>query len=214
MGHLVSGGYLGVGVRSTRGPYWQPALSARRFSSALGSLGDAAALVLPTQVMAGASGYIVATVTTPPVAQLQWNSSQAPNVQIWVQDTTGAIQLYSSGSAAGTGSINWLTAGSTGVTFFVIPVDASGNTYAPVDQVMVPGTPGIYPSPNTPSSVVQQLSANNLGLQVYGLEAPPPVATTTTSSDPFAFLASLPGGETPWLIGGALVLFMALGSHK
>lgn len=212
MGHLISGGYLGHGVLSKRGPYWQPDLAVRRFSSALGDA-TATNLVLPVQAMAGASGYIAAVVTAPPVAQIQWNSSQTPQVQVWVKDTTGAIKLFSGGgSAAGTASVNWVTAGSTGVTFYVIPVDAAGNTYAPVDAVMVPGTPGIYPSLNTPSSVTAQLSASNQGLQVYGLESTPPPAPT--SSDPFAFLASLPGGETPWLIGGALVLFMALGGHK
>lgn len=200
MGNLVA--------TSKSGPYWQPANAMRHPGGGLaGGLG--ASLVLPTVAMAGATGYVVVTVTNPPTAQIQWNSSQTPAVQVWVKDSTGNIQLFSAGStAAGSGSINWMTAGASGITFYVIPVDANGVQYAPVDKVTVAGAAGIYPSPTTPTSVVTQIQANNLGIQVIGANTTGFIPPAATSTDPFAFLSTLPGGEDVWLGGAALLVLI------
>lgn len=208
MGNLVRafGDFPGpsASAASVRGPYWQPVAftrgSGQKFNQ-LGAMGDTN-LVLPTQTMSGASGYITAVVTAPPAGQITWNSTQTPAVEVWVKDSTGAIKLFSGGNAAaGSGSVNWLTAGSSGVTFYVIPVDANGVHYAPVDQVTVPGQAGIYPSPNTPNSVINQLAAANQGTQVYGVHTNTPI--TMAPAGFFDFLDTLPGGKVPWLVGGA-----------
>ena len=201
MGNLVAA--------STNGPYWQPAQAARGFGAGLG-LGDTP-LVLPTTPMAGATGWLAVTVTNPPNANIQWNSSQTPQVEVWVRDSTGALKQFTGGgSAAGTGSITWLTAGSAGTVFYLLPIDANGVLYAPVDQVTVAGQAGIYPSPNTPSSTIAQIQAANQGIQIYGMNLPSNITLPPASSDPFSFLSTLPGGEGVWLGGAALLLLLVV----
>jgi hypothetical protein len=130
-----------------------------------------AALVPPTQPMAGATGYMTLVINQLPNGTLSFAMLAGPNptLQVWVENQVGAQwqEITQAVASGGSAAINWLTQGGT-VTFILIPQDASGNLYQAVETLTVTVEPGIFVSPSTPQSVIASLQANNPGLQTYG----------------------------------------------
>lgn len=171
--------------------------------------------VLPTQAMAGAKGYITALITKPPRTELAWSLDGAPGNELWIRNTDGTlIPHWARADKDGSATVTWHTAGYQ-LTFYLVPEDGAGNSYAAAETLAVTAAPGIYASPSTPASVVKDLQSSNPGLQVYGwTPAAPQDQAPPAASDPLAYLDTLPGGRWPWLAGGALGALLLLRGRK
>lgn len=177
----------------------------RRRVASMSFLGAAPA-ALPTQAGSGA-GWIAVVVSTPPNARISWSQTSGtnPSLMLVLHPPIGpTLQEVALGSGETGREFNYLTSGQTFV-FYLLPTDANGNSYAPVEQVNVKGEPGIYVSPSVPADVVAGLKAANPGLQLYGTAAQQNIVPAVTPwYDQPTFGTSVP----VWgalLIGGAIV---------
>ena len=159
-------------------------------------------IVLNTDRMAGATGWMLVVVASLPHFDLTWGESGAPIDKVIIQVGDGLLQLFTSGSNGGTASADWLGSFEV-VHMYLVPVDTNGNQYAPAEVLTIKGAPGIYASASVPASYLTAAKQANPGLQVFQGASPADAAKVVTSTGFFdGFWTWIQANPIPAAIGG------------